>query len=43
MQASEPGDVLKIKLTEKIETTLWDRWEIDAKGLSLKETIEKVE
>ena len=30
MQASEPGNLEKIKLTDKIETTLWDRWEIDA-------------
>jgi len=29
MQASEPGAVQKIKLTDKIETTLWDRWEIE--------------
>ena len=43
MQASEPGDVQKIKLTDKIETTLWDRWDVDAKGLTLKETIQKVE
>jgi hypothetical protein len=35
MQASEPGDVMKIKLTDKIETTLWDRWEVDAVGQSL--------
>lgn len=43
MQASEPGDVLKVKLTEKIETTLWDRWEVDAQKLSLAEVISKVE
>jgi len=43
MQASEPGDVLKVKLTDKIEATLWDRWEIDAQKLSLAETISKVE
>jgi len=30
MQAGEPGDVPKTKLTEKLETTLWDRWEVDA-------------
>lgn len=28
MQASEPGDVLKNKLAEGIETTLWDRWDV---------------
>ena len=34
---------MKIKLTDKIETTLWDRWEVDAQKLSLAETISKVE
>jgi len=43
MQASEPGNVEKVKLTEKIETTLWDRWEVDGKNLSLKDIIAKVE
>lgn len=28
MQASEPGDVLKQKLCEGLEVTLWDRWEV---------------
>ena len=28
MQASEPGDVEKVKLTENVEVTLWDRWTI---------------
>lgn len=28
MQASEPGDVAKVKLTEQIEVSLWDRWEV---------------
>lgn len=28
MQASEPGDVMKTKLTESLEVTLWDRWEV---------------
>lgn len=28
LQASEPGDVLKEKLVEGIETSLWDRWDI---------------
>lgn len=27
MQAGEPGDALKEKLTEKLEVSLWDRWE----------------
>jgi len=43
MQASEPGDVQKTKLTDKIETTLWDRWEVQAQGLSLRAVIAKVE
>jgi len=43
MQASEPGDVEKIKLTDKIETSLWDRWEVDAKGLSLRAVMAKIE
>jgi len=43
MQASEPGDVQKIKLTDKIETSLWDRWEVNAKGLSLRAVMAKVE
>jgi len=43
MQASEPGDVLKTKLTDKIETTLWDRWEVDGKNSTLREVIAKVE
>jgi len=43
MQAGEPGDVEKIKLTEELSTTLWDRWEVEAHGLSLKEVIAKVE
>ena len=28
MQASEPGDVEKVKLKEDLEVTLWDRWDI---------------
>lgn len=43
MQASEPGDVQKTKLTDKIETSLWDRWEVDAKNLTLREVMAKVE
>lgn len=35
MQASEPGDVLKTKLAEDIEVTLWDRWEVN-KGKDVK-------
>ena len=43
MQASEPGDVMKTKVTDVIETSLWDRWEVEATGLSLKEVIARVE
>ena len=43
MQASEPGDVLKTKLTNKIETTLWDRWEVQAQKRSLRDVIEQIE
>jgi hypothetical protein len=43
MQAGEPGDVEKIKLTEELSTTLWDRWEVSAHDLSLQEVIAKVE
>ena len=28
MQASEPGDLLKTKLVEGLEVSLWDRWEV---------------
>lgn len=43
MQASEPGDVEKVQLTEDLVTTLWDRWEVEAHGLTLTEVIAKVE
>jgi hypothetical protein len=43
MQAGEPGDAPVTKLTEKHSTTLWDRWEVDAKDLTLKDTLAKVE
>lgn len=43
MQASEPGDVQKVKLTEKMEATLWDRWEVDGTNPTLKDLIAKVE
>jgi len=36
MQAGEPGDVPKFKICEGLETTLWDRWEVSAKGQTLK-------
>lgn len=31
LQMSEPGSVQKIKLNEKIEVNLWDRWDICCK------------
>lgn len=31
LQMSEPGAVQKIKLTDKVEVNLWDRWEISCK------------
>lgn len=43
MQAGEPGDAQKIKLTDALTTTLWDRWEVDGKGLTLKAILAKVE
>lgn len=43
MQATEPGDVIKTKLTEKLETSLWDRWDIEAKDATLQEVIKKFE
>jgi hypothetical protein len=43
MQASEPGDVEKTKLTEKLETCLWDRWEIEGHDLTLEQVIKNLE
>lgn len=43
MQAGEPADAPKTKLTENLTTTVWDRWEVEAKGLTLKETMSKIE
>ena len=44
MQASEPGDVAKTKLTETLEVTLWDRWEVKkGKDVKLKDVIKYVE
>jgi len=45
MQASEPGDVAKTKLSEGIEVTLWDRWEVKGHGkeANLKDVITEVE
>jgi len=44
MQASEPGDVIKTKLTEDIEVSLWDRWEVkEGKNVKLIEVIKNIE
>ena len=41
MTASEPGPVMKVKLLEGLEVSLWDRWDIkDFKEKSLKSLIE---
>jgi hypothetical protein len=29
LQMSEPGEVKKTKVTDKLTVTLWDRWEIE--------------
>lgn len=44
MQASEPGDLIKTKLTENIEVTLWDRWDVKkGKNVKLNEVIKYIE
>lgn len=44
MQASEPGDVAKVKLTDDLEATLWDRWDIkEGKNMKLKQLISYIE
>jgi len=44
MQASEPGDLIKTKLTDKIEVTLWDRWDVKlGKHIKLNEVIKYIE
>ncbi len=34
MQMSEPGEVLKTKITDKLTVNLWDRWEVDCEKSS---------
>jgi len=29
MQASEPGEVQTIKISENVKVNLWDRWELE--------------
>ena len=44
MQASEPGDVAKTKLTEEISVTLWDRWEVSkGKDIILSDVIGEIQ
>lgn len=31
LQMSEPGNVKKVKVNDKVEVTLWDRWEVPCK------------
>ena len=39
-QLSEPGPVPKNKITDKLETTIWDRWEVDL--LSINSQIQSI-
>lgn len=45
MQAGEPGDLIKVKLLEGLEVSIWDRWEVrgQAKTLTLQAMIKKIE
>jgi len=44
MMASEPGEVKKVKLTEDVEVSLWDRWEVrDAAKMTLGDVIAHIE
>lgn len=44
MQASEPGNVIKEKLLEGLEVSLWDRWEVkSAKAMTLASFITQLE
>lgn len=42
MQAGEPGDIIKEKLLEGLEVTLWDRWEVNEDS-SLAKFIQTIE
>lgn len=43
LQASEPGDVMKEKLLEGLETSLWDRWDIKlGKDVTLQNVISHI-
>lgn len=44
LQLTEPGTVPKIKLTEGLTVTLWDRWEVKlGASASLKDVFEYLE
>lgn len=44
MQASEPGAIIKEKLLEGLEVSIWDRWEVrDAKAMTLASFIAHLE
>ena len=46
MQAGEPGDVAKTKLTQDIQVTLWDRWEVGkggSKDITLADMIKQIQ
>eukprot|EP00347_Sterkiella_histriomuscorum_P017580 403348792 len=44
LQATEPADVLKTKLTEDIEVNLWTRWDINlGKDVTLQQVIDKID
>lgn len=43
IQASEPGDVQKTKFTDKLEKTLWDRWDHTEKQFTPKQIMKKIE
>lgn len=44
MQATEPGDVMKEKLLDGLEVSIWDRWDLkDFKNDSLQQMFTKVE
>jgi len=44
MQATEPGDIIKSKLMEGLEVSIWDRWDVkNAKQMTLEGLIAHVE
>lgn len=44
MQATEPGNVMKEKLLDNLEVSIWDRWDLkDFKNQTLQQMITKVE